>query len=452
MFDVTHLEAFSGSRSQIEKTIEVIFLGITFVLAFVLSGTIFCSMLRPFGLRNPSNLFSFFLVATSLCLTLLHTPFAMATVVMDQWPFAVGWCLTSGLLINVLSMASNFFIVTIALHRYYLIVKPLKVTISIHQARKMVGFVWFTSFINAIPPIFGWSAYRYIPGKAFCSVDWEDGGAGLVYSYYLVTVSFVIPFVILVYIYRGIYLKTKRQRIITENNTLQGFNSGYVSDDPYKDSTIAQRLMNLFRPRARRRSQYSVSSPSSTFSSETPAAVAITPASATSLESYSISGKDKEVARRKRTLTQSLKRPSSVYEQRTIQSALILLATFIVNLLPFYIVGLWSGISQRSPSIVLDFIVTWLFISMAAVNPILYGFMNRQIRRVVWQSAIGRLLCRACKRWNEDLNVRGFYSVNGKELTSDGRSDTVTQRRVWGNSSLRGPNMSSFNRHVSVEI
>lgn len=409
------LAASLDSRSQTEKIIEVFFLALLFVIAFLSNSTIFCAMLQPFRLRSPSNIFILFLVTSSLCLTLLHTPFAIATVVMDQWPFAFEWCRTSGFLINVLSMASNLFTVTIAVHRYYLIVKPLPVTLSIRKARIMVGFVWFTSFITAFPPVFGWSSYQYIPGKAFCTVDWEDGGPSLVYSFYLVTASFLVPFAILVYIYRSIYLKTKRQRIKTDYNTLKGLDSRYVSDDPFRDTTVYQKMLNWFQPRNRRRSQYSFSSPTSTSSGgslKTPE----TPGSFL----YTISQKEKEIKTRRNTVKQSLKRPSSVYEQKTVQSALILLVTFLINSLPYYVVGLWSGLSQSSPSMVLDFIVTWFFVSMAAVNPILYGFMNRQIRRVVRKSTIGRFVCRVCNCCNEDFRICGFYSVSGRERTSDG--------------------------------
>ena len=407
----------SENRSQSEKITEAFFLGSLLVIAFLSNAAICGAMLHPYRLKTPSNLFPFSLAVASLSLTLLHTPFTMASVVLDRWPFNNGWCQTSGMLINMLSMASNFSVVTIAFHRYHLIVKPLSATISVRRARTVVAFVWFTSFVTAIPPVFGWNSYRYIPGKAFCTVDWEDGGPSLVYSFYLVIVSFIVPFGILVFIYRSIYLKTKRQRIITDYNTLQGFNSEYTSANPFQSSqTFYQKLINWFKPRRRRSSQYSLSTPSSS-------AIANVSSPATtisfSFEPSATKEEQREIKRRRETIKQTLKRQSSVYEQKTIQSALILLISFLVNLSPYYIVGLWSGFSQRTPSMVLDFTVTLMFVCMAVVNPILYGFWNRQIRRVVWKSTIGQLVNQACKCCNVDSSIRGFYSVSGRERTTD---------------------------------
>ena len=403
-----------ASRSQSEKVAEAFSLGVLFVVAFLANITISFAMLQPHRLKIPSNIFPFSLAVANLSLTLLHTPFTMASVIMDQWPFDNTWCQTSGMLINLVSMASNFSIVTIAIHRYYLIVKPLSVTISIRRARTMVAFVWFTSLVTAVPPLFGWNSYRYIPGKGFCSVDWQNGGPGLVYSIYLVVVSFLVPFGILLYIYRAIYLKTKHQRIKTDHNTLQGLGAGYFSNNlpPRNSQTCCQKLVSCF---TRSNSQNSISSPSTGSERENVSS----PATSTSLffESSVARNDNKppkeEIKRRRELIKQTLTSQSSVYEQKTVQNAFILLLAFMVNLAPYYIVGLWSGFAQQTPSAVLDFIVTWIFVCMTAVNPLLYGFLNRQIRRVVFKSAIGQFIGQVCKRWNTDLHPSFDQGASG---------------------------------------
>ena len=402
-----------ASRSQPEKVAETFFLGVLFVIAFLANITICFTMLQPHRLKIPSNIFPFSLAVANLSLALLHTPFAMASVIMDRWPFDNAWCQTSGMLINLVSMASNFSIVTIAIHRYYLIVKPLSVTISIRRARTMVAFVWFTSLVTAVPPLFGWNFYRYIPGKGFCSVDWENGGPGLVYSIYLVVVSFLVPFGFLLYIYRAIYLKTKRQRIKTDYNTLQGLGARYLSDNSSRgdSQTCYQKLVSCFTSN---NSQTGISSPTTGSERENVSSTSIS----YSFESTAPRSSDnklqkEEIKRRRELITQSLTSQSSVYEQKTVQNAFILLLAFIVNLAPYYIVGLWSGFAQQTPSAVLDFTVTWIFVCMTAVNPMLYGFLNRQIRRVVFKSAIGQFVSQVCKCWNTDLHPRFERGASG---------------------------------------
>ena len=412
------LQASPTSRSQPEKVTEAFFLGFLFVIAFLANSSICCAMLQPYRLKTPSNLFPFSLTVANLSLALLHTPYTMAAVIMDQWPFDNTWCQMSGMLINLVSMASNFSIVLIAIHRYYLIVKPLSVTISIRRARTMVAFVWFASFVTAVPPLFGWNSYRYIPGKAFCSVDWQDGGPDLIYSIYVVIVSFVVPFVFLLYIYRAIYLKTKRQRKKTDYNTLRGLRDESFT---YQSSqTLYQKLASCL---ARNNSQNSnsLSSPSTSergniSSPATPISFSFEP----SASRRDNTTQREEIRRRREVIKQTLTSQSSIYEQKTAQNALILLLGFFVNLAPYYIVGIWSGASQRTPSTVLDFIVTFLFVCMTAVNPILYGFLNRQIRRVVLKSAIGQLACQLCGCCNTDLDTRFNTVTSGWGRKNDG--------------------------------
>lgn len=398
-----------ASRSQSEKVAEAFFLGVLFVIALLANITICLAMLQPHRLKIPSNIFPFSLAVANLSLALLHTPFTMASVIMDQWPFDNAWCQTSGMLINLVSMASNFSIVTIAIHRYYLIVKPLSVAISVRRARTMVGFAWFTSLVTAVPPLFGWNSYRYIPGKGFCSVDWENGGPGLVYSVYLVLVSFLVPFVILLYIYRAIYLKTKRQRIKTDFNTLQGLGAGHFSNNlPRRNSqTYYQKLVSCFTSN---HSKVNISSPTTASEKED----FPSPATLVSFAPRNDNTPQKEeIKRRRELIKQTLTSQSSVYEQKTVQNAFILLLTFIVNLAPYYIVGLWSGFAQKTPSAVVDFIVTWIFVCMTAVNPMLYGFLNRQIRQVVFKSAIGQFVSQVCKCCNMDLNPKFDRGASG---------------------------------------
>jgi len=398
-----------ASRSQSEKVAEALFLGVLFVIALLANITICLAMLQPHRLKIPSNIFPFSLAVANLSLALLHTPFTMASVIMDQWPFDNAWCQTSGMLINLVSMASNFSIVTIAIHRYYLIVKPLSVAISVRRARTMVGFAWFTSLVTAVPPLFGWNSYRYIPGKGFCSVDWENGGPGLVYSVYLVLVSFLVPFVILLYIYRAIYLKTKRQRIKTDFNTLQGLGAGHFSNNlPRRNSqTYYQKLVSCFTSN---HSKVNISSPTTASEKED----FPSPATLVSFAPRNDNTPQKEeIKRRRELIKQTLTSQSSVYEQKTVQNAFILLLTFIVNLAPYYIVGLWSCFAQKTPSAVVDFIVTWIFVCMTAVNPMLYGFLNRQIRQVVFKSAIGQFVSQVCKCCNMDLNPKFDRGASG---------------------------------------
>ena len=396
-------------RSQPEKVAEISFLAVLFLVALLANSTICSAMLQPYRLKTPGNLLPFSLMLASLCLVLVHMPFSMVSVLKDQWPFGDAWCQASGMLINLTSVASNLSIVSVAIYRYYLVVRPLAIKISIHRARTMVVFVWFSSLVSSVPPLFGWNSYVYVPGKAFCSVNWEDGGPSLLYSIYLVAVSLVVPFVVLLFLYCGIYLRAKQQRKRTHYNTLRGLSGAYLK----KPSGIAHSAnQRVFSCLTRVESVNSVSSPSASDIGTHPSPTTST--SAFSLENPPAGSAslptDEERRRRKQALRQALRSHSAIYEQKTVQNAFILLLFFALNVTPYYVTGIWSGFSQRSSPSSLDFIVSWIFVSMTAVNPTLYGLLNRPVRRAVRTSAIGKFVCQLLRCARDEYEAQPRHS------------------------------------------
>ncbi|EDO45574.1 predicted protein, partial [Nematostella vectensis] len=127
-----------------------------FLVAFLANGTICTALAHPIRRRTAFNLLLISLTLANLLISVLVVPFALASVIFDKWLFGSLWCHTTGFLMSVLMSASNLSVAVIAVYRYYLIVKPLSVKIDLPRARRMTGFIWMTSLVLGLPPLFGW--------------------------------------------------------------------------------------------------------------------------------------------------------------------------------------------------------------------------------------------------------------------------------------------------------
>ncbi|XP_031561527.1 G-protein coupled receptor 161-like [Actinia tenebrosa] len=366
------------ARGQAEKNIESLLMGILFLVSFLANATICTVLLQSNHRQTASNVLLLSLILANLLISVSLIPFNIASVIADEWLFGTTWCETSGFLVNTLFSGSNLSIVAIAIHRYYFVVKPLALKIDVRRAHFIVGFLWFSSLTCAVPPLFGWNSYAYSPGKAHCTLMWKSGGPALFYSIYYSLWCFLIPLLIILFVYKSIYNKAKKQRKLGTMATGKFPTNGHIPRAASLQSIDNQQLACGCFPKCTSQTQNnnfymqrnqivsSVSSTSFSFESST----------------QSLPGR-LNVQQRKEALRRQVSRHSSVIQQRTFQSVSAIVVSFIVCLSPYFFINWWSLFSQSSPHRILDFLTSWLYLIMTAVNPVTYGYSNRQIRRAV---------------------------------------------------------------------
>lgn len=341
-------EDASHSRGSLEKIIESLALGCLFLLSFFANGTICTILLQQNRRQTVSNILLLSLVFSNFLITVLVLPFVIASVIADDWVFKGVWCEVSGFLVTCLTTASTTCIAAIAIHRYYIVVKPLALKIDLQRANCIVGFLWFSAAICAVPPLFGWNSYVYSAGKAGCTLWWRSSGAALGYTMYYATVTFVTPLLIIILVYRAIYRKAKRQRKL-DTYLFNGMN-GHVGPSRSEHGLrmckcLQSCTLNNYPS-------------SSSFYDPSPSIMI-----------------DRNI---------KVSRHSSVIQQRTFQSVSAIVVSFVVCLSPYFVFNIWTSFQQTAtPYGILDFCTTWLYLSMTAINPMTYGYSNRQMRRAV---------------------------------------------------------------------
>ena len=66
--------------------------------------------------------------------------------------------------------------------------------------------MWFFSALCAFPPMIGWSKYSFIPGKAICTLIWATDVS---YTLVVLSAGVFLPFIIMSFSYTKIFLKVR---------------------------------------------------------------------------------------------------------------------------------------------------------------------------------------------------------------------------------------------------
>ena len=132
-------------RTGLQKIVEGTLTGLLFIVPFIANGTICTALLQRQRLKSVSNLLLLSLLSANLLLSLCNVPFAIISIVFDRWVFGDILCEVTGFMTNALTASSNLSIIAIALHRYYLIVRPLSVKINQPRAKLLIAYVWFSA-------------------------------------------------------------------------------------------------------------------------------------------------------------------------------------------------------------------------------------------------------------------------------------------------------------------
>ncbi|XP_064620737.1 octopamine receptor 1-like [Lineus longissimus] len=114
--------------------------------------------------------------------------------------------------------ASLLTLAAVSIDRYIAIIQPLKYhqLMTVARATGLLTGVWVIAFLNALGPLLGWSSYVFIPSRSICTFSWLGS---LSYSITSVTVSFVVPFLILTFCYVNIcHVAWQQQRKIAAIN------------------------------------------------------------------------------------------------------------------------------------------------------------------------------------------------------------------------------------------
>ena len=342
--------------SEVSKYAVLVLMCVINATAVIGNVSIIVVVLRCFHLRHTlTNFFVLNLSVVDFLASVVTLPMGISSFLDDTWPYGPNWCIASGFLTSFVIFASICSLCIISMERYYSIKLPMHhaANMTLQKTVTAIVFVWVQSTILAILPVLGVNSYSYQEHKKHCSFTWQGSSEDVVYVLFISGWSFLIPAVILLIMHCGIFRVAREAaqqiRPYPSTPTVSILVVDHRSDDQTAETT--SRL----------------------------------PVTCRKAMCWCAPGDDTGVHVVERSMSAHLFQHtprSNKGHLKAIKTLIIIFSSFLLLWGPFFILHVHGAISghivHRETT---ELLTTWLGYTSFAVNPLLYGWMNRAIRQ-----------------------------------------------------------------------
>lgn len=297
------------------------------IVSTVIGNTAICYIIyRVRRLHSPSCIFLVNLAINDILVALFLLPFSIATTASNYVVVSKTGCDIIGFFQHATSAVSVLTLLSVSMDRYLAILTPLKYKGWVTRNRTVlcIFFIWFYALLSACYPLLGWSRYYAFPGQWLCESSYH---ISVSFTYFKMTTIYFMPLVSIIFIYISILRVALRH-----------------------SKQIAREVKAL-----RQREMAAVLEPE--LGAQVSAAV--------------ISGQ------------YCMRKPHSAL-RADIKTALTLasiVGVLFIAWTPYIVVNLWSSHTRNYGTELLQSIVSGLYYSTGVINPYLYGYLNRIIKR-----------------------------------------------------------------------
>ncbi|XP_071948861.1 5-hydroxytryptamine receptor 7-like [Antedon mediterranea] len=297
-------------------------------------------------LRSPSNYLYVNLAVADMAVAILVMPIALVTQVTGQWLLTDAICDVWIFLDIVCCTASILNLCMISVDRYLVITRPMQ-----YCKRRTCKFmaiivmcVWIVAIIITLPPLFGWGRNVHVDNN--CLVSQSLG-----YTIYSTVGAFYGPLAVMLVLYYKIH-KAARTAAAVEKRRLSIINNLVGANFAVKQTDEVLKL----------NANGSVKTSPEYVQSKR-------------RKSTSIVG---SLYRRKNSV---MLKTSNSRESKATQTLGIIMGTFIVCWLPFFIVTLVRPYCDCNIQTWIQNLFLWLGYANSFLNPIIYPMFNRDFRK-----------------------------------------------------------------------
>lgn len=304
----------------------VVIFTLMIILTAIGNTTICYIIYRVRRLHSPSHLFLVNLAINDIMVGIFLLPFGIASLIQESSVVGKTGCDIIGYFQHASSTVSVLTLSSVSMDRYLAINVPLKYKGWVTKTRTIASIVciWLYALITAGFPLIGWSRYQYTPGLWLCDTDYN---IAVSFTYFKLATLYFLPLASIIFIYISILriaLRHSRQ-IAREVEALQQreLNSAFEPESSAGGSAI------------KATGQYCVRKPHSALRADI----------------------------------------------KTSLTLACIVGVLFISWTPYMVVNIWSFHSGLEAPVVLQYVVSVLYYINGVINPYLYGYMNRVIKR-----------------------------------------------------------------------
>lgn len=318
---------------------------------------------------NITNLYIINLCTLNFLGSVLVLPVSIAVFIQGDWIFGDVFCSVNGFCNSLFLFVTLLNVCVISVERYYAIKMPMHHSAHMTMSKTLliIGLVFVYSSVLASLPLYGWNSYSFRPNKGHCSFTWGIEDTNNVFVITVTVLCFVIPGLILLYTYIGIFNIAR----MSSNHVVPAVQVNKNSHN------VSHNIKTVHKDMARL--SYSSSAPSDMMRDiRTPSV-------------------DIQIRRPTRHTSPSNNHSNDSHKPPVIKTGKSLTLIVLVYLLlwgPYfflYIAAVTKGEIQNE--YFWEYFVTWLAYSSFAVNPFVYGLLNKNIREHLLTFRKGVLCC-----------------------------------------------------------
>ncbi|XP_069483444.1 5-hydroxytryptamine receptor 1A [Ambystoma mexicanum] len=384
------------------QIITSLFLGSLILCAIIGNACVVSAIALERSLQNVANYLIGSLAATDLMVSVLVLPMAALYQVLNKWTLGQVTC-DIFISLDVLCCTSSILhLCAIALDRYWAITDPIDYVNkrTPRRAAVLISLTWLIGFSISIPPMLGWRTPEDRSDPDACKIS-EDPG----YTIYSTFGAFYIPLILMLVLYGRIF-KAARFRI---RKTVKKPEKKKVADTCLAASPAAPAHKRSNGEPGGKNWRRSVEpKPSSCLNGavrhgEDGAAlevIEVHPCNNSkghlALPDHCSPGVPCFEKKSEKTAEAAKRKVALARERKTVKTLGIIMGTFILCWLPFFIVALvlpFCGPKCYMPHWLGD-VINWLGYSNSLLNPIIYAYFNKD-----FQSAFKKILkCKFCRQ------------------------------------------------------
>ncbi|KAK6494730.1 5-hydroxytryptamine receptor 1A-alpha-like isoform X1 [Huso huso] len=378
------------------QIITSLFLGALILFAIFGNACVVAAIALERSLQNVANYLIGSLAVTDLMVSVLVLPMAALYQVLNKWTLGQVTC-DIFIALDVLCCTSSILhLCAIALDRYWAITDAIDYVNkrTPRRAAILISLTWLIGFLISIPPMLGWRTPEDRADPDACTISQDHG-----YTIYSTFGAFYIPLILMLVLYGRIF-KAARFRI---RKTVKKTEKKKVAERCLTVSpAILPKKSNGEPSKNWKRSvepkpNYCVNG--AVRHGEEGAALEIIEVHHSNSKNHLPLPNTSTVAcfeNRNEKNTEAKRKVALARERKTVKTLGIIMGTFILCWLPFFIVALvlpFCGESCYMPDW-LAALINWLGYSNSLLNPIIYAYFNKD-----FQSAFKKIIkCKFCRQ------------------------------------------------------